>query len=121
MTSKVRVLATTSRTLAVTGALRCGGPTFGPFRRFLRRDSLGHRIPVIGLALPVIGVRPAVAVRPLVVPGGLVWPPAEVDRADARGEVQLHAGVHVGRISNSVTRLISFVVWDSMLDDCRPD
>lgn len=93
----------------------------GPFRRFLRRDSLGHRVPLIGLALPVIGVRPAVTVRPLVVPGGLIWPPAVVDVAYPGGEIQLHAGVHVGRFNNSVTLLISFVVWDSMLDDCRPD
>ena len=93
----------------------------GPFRRFLQRDSLGHGIPLIGLALPVISVRPAVAVRPLVVARGLIRPPAEVDRADARGKVQSHTGVHVDRLNNSVTLLISFVVWDSMLDDCRPD
>ena len=89
-TASNRSIFTTSKRLAyqitrlitqATGAPRCGGLMCGPFRRFLRRDSLGHRIPLIGLALPVIGVRPAVAVRPLVVTCGLVSPPAEVDVA----------------------------------------
>ena len=90
----------------------------GPFRRFLQRDNLGHRKPLIALLLRVPSVGPAHAVAPLVVDGQPIGLLVHPDVAHLGGQVQLHAAVHLQDAFNQfVTFLIASVFWDSMLDN----